>query len=115
MPAAVALDSLPLQGWDRFAERYEKVFQARTFETPSARAGDTPFAYWRPLEGNSVVVGHPGAMAGMTLRMRERSGELGGTILAFTDVMTPGRTGRDSTAVRIMRTPCDSLGGPSEG
>lgn len=113
LPAAVALDSVPLQGWEAFSERYERVLQVRSFGERTSRSRDTPFAFWRPLEGDSITLGHPGALAGVTLRLgREEEGGRG-MALAFTDAIEPGESGRDSTTVRLAPLPCDSLG-PSE-
>lgn len=114
VPAAVALDTASLEGWEAFSRRHEgRVYRARSFQSLEGSPGDSPFAYWRPLgTGDSVSLGHPGALAGMTLRMTRREGAIKGTLLTFTDALTPGESGRDSTTARVERVPCDSLGGP---
>ena len=107
MPDLVALSVEPLQGWPAFSERFDgRVFGAHAF-TESGRPTDVPFAYWRPRDRDGVVVGHPGALAGVTLEFWREEGEVRGRALAFTDVISPdGETGRDSTLLEVQATAC---------
>jgi hypothetical protein len=117
LPRAVALDSLPLQGRESFTARYEQVFRARSYREGESEARDTPFAYWRPVGADSAVLGHPGALAGVTLRIARDGDGVRGTALSFSDVISPDQEGggRDSTRVRLDPVPCETLGSAGGG
>lgn len=110
-PPYVQLEPDPLTGWPSLQQRYEQVFVARTRdETGSVKTA--PFAYWRPLDGDSLYVGHPGALAGMSMTLRVVGRDLEGEIRAFTDVRPEAvARGTVSAPIRARRVECPGAHG----
>ncbi len=107
LPARIELDTARMTEWPALTSVYPDVFQAWSMITPQAARDNIPFAYWRPAGGDSILVAHPMAMAGVELHLvRSDDGVLEGMALSYTDVLVEGRPTRDSTAARAERVPC---------
>ncbi len=110
IPEYVALESEPLTDWPSLLQTYDQVFVARTLDQAGA-ARATPFNYWRPVEADVLYVGHPGALAGLSMTLRIVGENLEGEILAFTDVRPQaGGTGKASAPIRARRVECPGTG-----
>lgn len=83
IPDGVELREEALVGWPRRGAEGPR-YQARTLTDGERR--ETPFNYWTRLQGDSLLVSHPGAMQGFTLRLEVGEEELRGNLTAFTDV-----------------------------
>jgi hypothetical protein len=107
----VELDTLPLTDWPQLAQQYGEVFVARSY-LEGGRAFDHPFGYWRPAEGDSLFVGHPMALAGMSMTVAPVGEDLEGLMTSFTDILEEGRPSSVTAPVRALRVECppDSRG-----
>lgn len=85
-----------------------KLYRARSYFDGRLEPG--PFAAWRWLEGDSILVERPGAMSGVTLRMTRVDDHLRGTLAVFTDVMEPGQPSRRTSPVRATPASCPTDG-----
>ena len=96
-----------LQGQPLSAEAWPAVGQlegARVASTLNARAEeDHPFGYWRPLAGDSILVGYPGG-GGLSLRVGPVADGLGGTARPVGDATLAGD--RPAYAVHLLRARC---------
>ena len=103
------LDTMRLTAWPSLVQRYGTVFVAFSI-TASGQVRDHPFNYWRFIGGDSVFVGHPGALAGASMELRRHGKELGGVISSFTDVWEEGRPLKVTAPVRAHRVECQGNG-----
>lgn len=104
----VQLDTARLTAWPNLTERYGVVFVAASI-TEAGEIRDHPFNYWRLTAGDSLYVGHPGALAGVSMELHIEGADLRGVISSFSDV----RVGRPSTVtipVRAQRVDCPRSG-----
>lgn len=84
LPWGFELLTRPLEGWANVPDGRE----ARTRATEE-RVQDHPFAFWRPLAGGLVQVGHPGG-GGVALTLRREGQDLVGTARTTGDAVSPG-------------------------
>lgn len=106
LPWGIVLEREPLaEGWP-LVERFPGVRRARTLSSPTRRT-DHPFAYWRPLAGDSLEVGHPGG-GGLALVLAPTDDGLGGRGRSTGDALRPGEAPgpRGPRPVRAERIPC---------
>ena len=101
----VELDSLPLTEWAHLQQEYGAVFVARSY-LEGGRAYNHPFGYWRPAAGDSLFVGHPMALAGLSMTLAVAGTNLEGLITSFTDVLEEGRPSTVTAPVRARRIQC---------
>lgn len=106
----VQLDTLPLTDWPHLRQQYGEVFAARSY-LEGGRAFDHPFGYWRPEDGDSLFVGHPMALAGMSMMLAVAGTNLEGLMTSFTDVLEEGRPSTVTAPVRALRIECPPGGG----
>jgi hypothetical protein len=105
IPEYVALESDPLTTWPSLTQQYGTVFKAFSI-TELGQVRDHPFNYWRFMGGDSLYVGHPGALAGVSMEVRIEGQDLSGGITSFTDVRMEGRPSTVTTPVRARRVEC---------
>lgn len=107
LPWGLLLRAEPLEeGWP-LMERFDDVYTALTLESAS-RWIDHPFGYWRPVEGDSLQVGHPGG-GGIVLVLAPREdGGLTGRGRDAGDAVRPGEdpSQRTSRSVRLDVVEC---------
>lgn len=107
LPWGLLVRAEPLEeGWP-LMERFDDVYAALTLESAS-RWIDHPFGYWRPVEGDSLQVGHPGG-GGIVLVLAPREdGGLAGRGRDAGDAVRPGEDPgqRTSRAVRLDVVEC---------
>lgn len=110
LPWGLLLRTQPLEeGWPSM-QRFDDVHAALTLESAS-RWVDHPFGYWRPTEGDSVEVGHPGGGGVVLVLAPEPEGDgLAGRARDAGDVIRPGQDvpGRASHPVRLSAVECGS-------
>jgi hypothetical protein len=106
----VQLDTLPLTNWPHLQQQYGDVRVARSY-LEGGRAFDHPFGYWRPAEGDSLFVGHPMALAGMSMTLAAAGENLEGRMTSFTDIIEEGRPSTVTAPVRAFRIECPPGGG----
>lgn len=107
IPEYVVLGSDPLTTWPSLTQQYGTVFVA-TSVTADGQTRDHPFNYWRFTTGDSLYVGHPGALAGVSLALHIEGQDLRGEIASFTDVRVEGRSSAVTAPVRAKRVECPS-------
>jgi hypothetical protein len=93
--------------WPSLTQRYgDSVHQAGSWV--EGRWQDYPFIYWPPDPGDSIYVGHPGALSGITLILEVRGQTYRGVITAHTDtpITDPAGPARSSAPVEARRVPC---------
>jgi len=103
------LDSIKLTAWPSLVQQYGTVFVAFSI-TESGQVRDHPFNYWRFMDGDSLYVGHPGALAGVSMKVRIEGQDLSGSITSFTDVRMEGRPSTATTPLRARRVECPPSG-----
>lgn len=108
IPSGLGLSTEPLEGWPSMQQRYGEVFAARSYDETGA-ALNHPFNYWR-VAGDSIVAGHPGALAGLQLTLVREGSELRGWVRAFTDVRVGDEPGADTASVAAVRIECPDGG-----
>jgi hypothetical protein len=101
----VKLDTVALVGWPSVTQRYGQAFAAQSI-TDAGRIQDHPFGYWRFMGSDSLFVGHPGALAGVSMELVIRGQDLGGEIVSFTDVPREGRPSTAKSPVLARRVTC---------
>ena len=99
------LDTMQLTAWPSLTQQYGTVFVAYSI-TASGQVRDHPFNYWRFMDGDSLYVGHPGALAGVSMKLRIEGQDLSGSITSFTDVRMEGRPSTATTPIRARRMEC---------
>ena len=107
VPTIVRLDTAVFTAWPSLTQRYgDSVHQARGFW--DGRWQEHPFIYWRPHPGDSIYVGHPGALAGVSLVLHTRGQILRGLMTAHTDtpITTPADRARSTAPVEARRLTC---------
>lgn len=107
VPSIVRLETARMTAWPSLINRYgDDVYQARAWS--EGRWQDHPFAYWRKQGTDSIYVGHPGALAGVSLMLQSQGDELAGVMTAHTDVRQVGDTAaaRPSAPVRARPVDC---------
>jgi hypothetical protein len=105
----VQLDTTTLTAWPSLVQRFGTVFVAHSI-TDAGEVRDHPFNYWRFMDADSVFVGHPGALAGVTMELELRGGDLYGRISSHTDVWEEDRPSTLSAPVRAHRVECPGAG-----
>lgn len=102
VPTVIRLDTAGFTAWPSLTRRYgDSLYSARGWW--EGRWQEQPFIFWRPLAGDSIYAGHPGALAGVSLVLAIRGEILRGVITAHTD--TPIR---DSAARARSRAPVEA-------
>lgn len=101
----VELDTVPLADWPHLRQQYGEVYVARSY-LEGGRAFDHPFGYWRPAEGDSLFVGHPMALAGMSMTLVVAGANLEGLMTSFTDVLEERRPSSVTAPVEGRRIEC---------
>lgn len=104
LPWGLELLDEPLEGWPGLPE----AFRARSWLT-SVEPADHPFAYWMPVEGDSIRTGHPGGGGfDVVLTGPDDEGDLSGHGRPVGDALSPGDTGEspDSARVTARRVAC---------
>lgn len=107
LPSVIRLSDGPVPEWPGLRQQFgDSVYQVRSWQQERWR--DIPFAYWRPVEGDSIHLAHPGALAGVTMVLAVPGDTLEGRITTHTDVLRPGETvPRTSSApVEARRVTC---------
>jgi hypothetical protein len=105
LPWGFELRTGPLEGWPNL----EGARTAVTRPT-STSAADHPFGFWRPAQGDSIMLGHPGG-GGFALTLAPAGDDLVGWGRATGDAVAPGETtpGADLHAVKALRVVCPDL------
>lgn len=106
LPWGVRLTDEELQGWPAL-QQLEGVRRAATL-TPSGDA-DHPFGYWRPLPGDSLLMGYP-AGGGLSVRLEVEPSRLVGTARPVGDARPLNPRPAEERAVSLTRARC-----PEEG
>jgi hypothetical protein len=109
VPQFVVLESDSLTTWPSLLQQYGTVFVAASI-TQDGQVRDHPFNYWRPAADDSVHVGHPGALAGVSLALRIEGQDLRGEVVSFSDVRVEGRPSTVTSPVRARRVECPTVG-----
>jgi hypothetical protein len=107
VPAIIRLDTAVFTAWPSLTQRYgDSVHQASSWL--EERWQEYPFIYWRPHPGDSIYVGHPGALSGITLVLDIRGQTYRGVITAHTDTPIVDRAdrARSFAPVEARRIPC---------
>lgn len=90
LPWGFRLLDQPLEGWPAL----QQLEDVRVATTLTGRDEvDHPFGYWRPLAGDSLLVGYP-AGGGFSLRIELDANEMTGSILPVGDAGLGERTAR---------------------
>lgn len=110
LPWGFELLARALEGWGNIPDG--RVARTRVTEDVTR---DHPFAYWRPVAGDSVHVGHPGG-GGISLTLRPEGPDLVGTARPVGDAVAPGedldpRPARPVVARRVVCPPPAVAGG----
>lgn len=100
----VKLDTAKLTTWPSLVQQYGTVFVAHSIT--EGRAWDHPFNYWRLVAGDSLFVGHPGALAGVSMTLHIEGQDLRGEITSFTDVPVEGKPTTRTAPVFARRVEC---------
>jgi hypothetical protein len=102
----VKLDTVRLTAWPSLLQQYgQDVFVAHSI-TDEGRVQDHPFAYWRFIETDSLFVGHPRALAGVSMELVIEGQDLRGVTMSFTDVSAEGpSTSRAPVLARRIECP----------
>jgi hypothetical protein len=111
VPTMIRLDTAILTAWPSLTGRFgDSVYQAGGFW--EGRWREQPFNFWRPYSGDSIYVGHPGALAGVSLVLDIRGETLRGVMTAHTDtpITDRARRARLSAPVEARRVPCPDSG-----
>jgi hypothetical protein len=90
-------------------QQYGIVFTAYSI-TSSGEVRDHPFHYWRFMGGDSVFVGHPGALAGVSMELQLQGQHMHGVMSSFSDVWEEGKVSRVTAPVRAHRVECPDDG-----
>ena len=101
----VRLDTTRLTAWPSLLQAYGTVFVAYSI-TESGEVRDHPFNYWRFVAGDSLFVGHPGALAGVSMMLHMEGQDLRGEITSFSDVRVEGRPSTTKSPVLARRVTC---------
>ena len=105
----VQLDTVRLTAWPSLVQQYGIVFTAYSI-TSSGEVRDHPFNYWRFVGGDSVFVGHPGALAGVSMELQLQGQDLHGVMSSFSDEWEEGRSSKVIAPVRAHRVECSAKG-----
>jgi hypothetical protein len=101
----VRLDTTALTGWPAVTQQYSNAFVAHSI-TERDGVQDHPFGYWRFMGHDSLFVGHPGALAGVSMEVAIEGQNLRGEIRSFTDVLSPDRPSTSTSPVLAHRIEC---------
>ena len=101
----IKLDTTALTGWPGITRQYGEAFVAYTI-TDAGRVQDHPFGYWRFMGNDSLFVGHPGALAGVSMKLVIDGQGLHGEMMAFTDVVSADRPSTSRAPVLARRVDC---------
>lgn len=89
-----------------FPQTGEQAFVAYSLVDTERR--DHPYAMWIALPGDSIMIGHPAAYAGVTLRLHvARRDSLAGHAYAHSDVALDGSPAEARARVVARRLGCD--------
>lgn len=100
LPWGIRLLEGPLEGWPA-VQQYEGARLATTLTGQDE--ADHPFGYWRPLDGDSILVGYP-AGGGLSLRLVSDSGRMTGTARPVGDATLEAQ--RPSYPLRLVHARC---------
>lgn len=101
----VKLDTVRLTAWPSLLQLYgENVFVAQSI-MEDRRVQNHPFAYWRFIGTDSLFVGHPRALAGVSMALMIEGQDLRGETRSFTDVSVEGPS-TSSAPVLARRIEC---------
>ena len=100
LPWGIRLRQQPLEGWPALTAAYE-VRVATTLT--GASEVDTPFAYWRTIPGDSLLVGYPRG-GSLDLHLVTADGGLTGIARAIGDATLDAV--RPTYPVRLVRARC---------
>jgi hypothetical protein len=103
----VKLDTAKLTVWPSLVQQYGTVFVAHSIT--EGRAWDHPFNYWRFVAGDSLFIGHPGALAGVSMTLHIEGQDLRGEITSFTDERVEGKPSTGTAPVLARRVECPSI------
>ena len=92
--------TLSVEAWPAVGQ-LEGARVASTLNVPAE--ADHPFGYWRPLAGDSILVGYPGG-GGLSLRLGRVTDGLGGTAHPLGDATLA--SDRAAYAVHLLRARC---------
>jgi hypothetical protein len=103
------VDTERLTAWPGLVQQYGVVFVAYSV-TALGEVRDHPFNYWRFMGEDSLFVGHPGALAGVSMELQVRGQDLHGVINSFSDVWEGDKHSTVTTSVRAHRVECPGNG-----
>ncbi|MBW3552114.1 MAG: hypothetical protein KY466_01320 [Gemmatimonadetes bacterium] len=100
LPWGIRLLDRPLDGWPA-VQQYDDVRVATTLTGQDEV--DHPFGYWRPLSGDSILVGYP-AGGGLSLRLVPDGGWMVGAVRALGDATLQAQ--RPDHPLRLLHARC---------